>query len=184
MAFAVKIYEDRMQKSIDHLAHEFALLQAGRATSGLVDGIKVDAGYGVMPMNQVANIVIMDISTIKVEPWDKSIIAAIEKSIYDANTGITPQGMGDHVLVKVPPLTQERRQQIVKQVHGYGEDAKVALRQSRQDARDDIRKLADAKEISEDMQHNYEEDVDALIKKMNLKVEELVKAKEKEVMGG
>lgn len=135
-------------------------------------------------MNQVANIVVMDNSTIKIEPWDKSIVAAIERAIYDANTGLTPQGMGDYVIINIPALTSERRQQIVKQVHGYGEDAKVSVRQVRQDARDDVRKLADADEISEDQQRGYESDIDELTKKMNTRIEDAVKEKEGSVMNG
>jgi ribosome recycling factor len=184
MTFVLQAYEDRMQKALAYLGDEFAKLQAGRATPGLVDNIRVDPGYGVMPMNQVANIVVMDNSTIKIEPWDKTIMAAIEKAIYDANTGLTPQGMGDYVMIKIPALTQERRQQIVKQVHSYGEDAKVSVRQVRQDARDDVRTLADADEISEDQQHAYEADIDALTKTMNTHIEDAVKQKENTVMGG
>lgn len=85
------IYKEKMLKTIEHIRNEFSTLQVGRATSGLVDSIKVDAGYGAMAMNQVANIVIMDNATLKVEPWDKTITAAIEKSIYDADTGLVPQ---------------------------------------------------------------------------------------------
>lgn len=86
MSFVLNTYEDRMKKSLTYLSDEFASLQVGRATPGLVDNLRVDAGYGVMSMNQVANIVVMDNTTIKIEPWDKSIVAAIEKAIYDADT--------------------------------------------------------------------------------------------------
>lgn len=147
-----------------------------------MDGIKVDAGYGVMPMNQVANVVVMDTATIKIEPWDKTIVAAIEKAIYDADTGLTPQGMGDYVIINIPSLTAERRQQIVKQVHGFGEDAKVSVRKVRQDARDDVRKLADAEEISEDEQRNCESDIDELTKKINTRIDDAVKEKEHSIM--
>lgn len=183
MTFVLQTYEDRMQKALGYLADEFAKLQVGRATPGLVDNIRVDAGYGVMPMNQLANIVVMDNSTIKIEPWDKTIVAAIEKAIYDANTGLTPQGMGDYVMINVPALTQERRHQIVKQVHNYGEDAKISVRQVRQDARDDVRKLVDADEISEDQQHDHEADIDVLTKKMNTRIEDAVKEKENTLIG-
>ncbi len=180
MTFVLKTYEDRMQKALSYLGEEFGKLQAGRATPGLVDGIKVDAGYGVMPMNQVANIVVMDNSTIKIEPWDKTLVAAIEKAIYDAHTGLTPQGMGDYIIINIPALTTERRQQIIKQVHGFGEDAKVSVRKVRQDARDDVRKLEDADEISEDEKKGYESDIDDLTKKMNTRIDDAVKEKEEQ----
>jgi ribosome recycling factor len=135
-----------------------------------------------MPVNQVANVVILDNHTLKIEPWDKTIVAMIEKAIYDAETGLAPQGMGDYLLVKVPALTTERRQQIAKQLSSYGEDTKISLRQVRQDARDNIRSLADDDEISEDQQHIYEEQIDTMIKMYNEKVDTLIKAKEDDIM--
>ncbi len=145
-----------MQKALSYLGEEFGKLQAGRATPGLVDGIKVDAGYGVMPMNQLANIVVMDNSTIKIEPWDKSLVSKIEKAIYDADTGLTPQGMGDYIIINI-------------------------VRKVRQDARDDVRKLEDADEISEDEKKGYESDIDDLTKKMNTRIDDAVKEKEEQI---
>jgi len=122
----------------------------GRATSSLVDNISVAASYGVMKMNQIANIVVMDAQTLKIEPWDKSMSPAIEKAIYDANNGLTPQNDGDYVMIKIPMLTKERRQEVAKQVSKMGEDTKIALRKIRQDANKDIGKLHEAKELSDD----------------------------------
>lgn len=130
-----------MQKALDRLFGEFAGLQVGRATKGLVDAIPVEASYGTMPIGQLANITLPDSQTIRIEPWDKHVMGAMEKAIYNAGTGLVPQNNGDYILVKIPPLTRERRQEIVKYVHKLAEDAKARIRKVRQDERDTVKML-------------------------------------------
>lgn len=173
-----------MQKALDWLTGEFAGLQVGRATKGLVDNISVEASYGAMPVGQLANITLPDAQTIRIEPWDKSVMAAMEKGIYDAGTGLTPQNNGDYLLVKIPPLTGERRKEIVKQVSALGEDAKSRMRKVRQDLRDGVKKEFEAKEVSEDERKQYEQEVEDLTKDFTGQVDQAVKTKESEILNG
>ena len=157
-------------------------LQVGRASAGLVENITVEASYGPMKIPQIAHVTLMDGQTIKIEPWDKNEVKHVEKAIYDANVGLTPQNDGGYILVKVPALTQERRLEITKQVKAMGEDIKGRIRVTRQDAMKDNKTVFDNKEIGEDEKNRNEKEIDALTKSMNEKVDELVKNKSEEVM--
>jgi ribosome recycling factor len=139
-----------MQKIIDYFSQELMGIQVGRATKGLVEHIKIDAGYGFMPIGQLANITLPDSQSIKVEPWDKSSLSPIEKGIYDANTGLTPQNQGGYIMIKVPALTTERRDQLKKQISKMAEDCKARLRMLRQDELKNTKKEFEEKLISED----------------------------------
>lgn len=175
-------YKQRMHKALDHLLHELSGFHVGRATSSLVDSITVSVSYGTMKLNQLANVVVMDSQTLKIEAWDKWVISSIEKAIYDSGTGLTPKNEWDYILVKVPPLTQERRQELTKLVSKLGEETKVSFRNIRHDALKDLKQDLDAKLISEDQKKWGEHAVDALIKDMSLQVEEIVKKKTEEIM--
>lgn len=181
--FDINTAKASMTKALEHMEQEFSWMQVWRATSGLVDHIVVDAGYGKMPINQVANVVVMDTTTIKIEPWDKTIVKNVEKAIYDSDTGLVPQWMWDHLLVKIPPLTQERRKEISKQVSAFGEDIKVRIRWIRHDAMKVVKRLADEKELSEDEQKSHDKNIDELTKEMTGKVEQHVKNKQSDVLG-
>ena len=157
-------------------------MQVGRASAGLVENITVEASYGPMKIPQIAHVTLMDGQTIKIEPWDKNEVKHVEKAIYDANVGLTPQNDGGYILVKVPALTQERRLEITKQVKAMGEDIKGRIRVTRQDAMKDNKTVFDNKEIGEDEKNRNEKEIDALTKSMNEKVDELVKNKSEEVM--
>lgn len=174
--------EHNMQKIVDYLSTELMWIQVGRATKGLVEHIKVDSGYGFMPIGQLANITLPDQQTIRIEPWDKSSLSRIETAIYDANTGLAPQNMGDYIMVKVPALTSERRDQYKKQVSAMGEDCKARLRQARQDELKSIKKEFEEKLISEDDKKFAEKQVDETTKTFTEKIDTMVKAKQEDIM--
>lgn len=173
-----------MNKVIKHLENELISLQIGRASTGLVDNIDIYIpAYDMkQKLSQLANVVVMDAQTIKIEPWDKSTISSIEKGIYDSNIGLTPQNMWDYVMIKVPALTQERRQNLIKLVAQYGEDNKIALRNIRHDILKDIKKQFDEKLISEDQKKLFEKECDEITKQYTTKIDQLVKIKSEEIM--
>lgn len=175
-------YRQLMDKSIEHLRHELWWIHVGRATSSLVDNISVTVSYGSMKINQLANVVVMDAQTLKVEPWDKSVSSAIQTAIYDAGTGLSPTNEGDYVLIKVPPLTKERREQLSKQVSKLWEESKISVRNARHEAQKDVKKMFDEKEISEDQKKWYENKIDELTKEMTAKIDTIVKNKTEDVM--
>ncbi len=175
-------YKDQMQKATSYLEHEFQSLQIGRASTGLVENITVQASYGDMKIPQVANVTILDAQTLKIEPWDKKESKNIEKAIYDAEIGLAPQNEGDYVMIKIPPLTQDRRTEIARKIKIMWEDTKAQLRQIRQDGMKTTKKLLDDKEISEDQNKINENNIDNLVKDFNTQVDNLVKIKSEEIM--
>ena len=135
--------KDRMQKALEHLEHELAHLRAGRATPALLDGIIVDY-YGVnSPLSQVSNINTPDPKTILIQPWEKNMLGTIEKAIMAANIGLTPVNNGEVIRINIPPLTEERRHQLVKQVRNEGENAKISVRLARKWANDELKEDAE-----------------------------------------
>ena len=175
-------YKDRLQKAVDYMNKEFAGMQVGRATKWLVENINAKAAYGDMAIGQLANITLPDAQSIKIEPWDKSVLAAIEKGIYDANSGLTPRNEGSYIMISIPPLTSERRQDIVKSIKTSGEDVKARMRQIRQDEQKKIKAALDAGEISEDEKKGNDNKVTDIIKEYNAKIDLLVKNKSDEIM--
>jgi len=173
--------KDRMDKALDHLEHELARLRAGRATPVLLDGITIDY-YGVnSPLAQVSNINTPDPKTILIQPWEKNIIGSIEKAILAANIGLTPINNGEVIRINIPPLTEERRHQLVKQVRNEGETAKISIRNARKWANDEFKRmLKDG--LPEDLEKNATETVQELTGTYTAKVDKIMAAKEKEVM--
>ena len=171
-----------MQKIIDFLSQELISIQSWRSSKWLVDTIKVDSGYGFMPIGQLANITLPDSQSIRIEPWDKTALSKIETAIYQANTGLVPSNQGDYLLVKLPPLTQESRMQLSKQVGKLGEDTKARLRQTRQDELKSIKRWFEAKEIAEDEKNRSEKKVDEATKKFTEIIDDVVKAKQDDIM--
>lgn len=171
-------------KTITHLESIFMRLQLGRASSGLVSEIHVHVTSRGMDQNmsQIANISTMDPQTLKIEPWDKKVLADIEKAIYDAHIGLTPQNQWDYILVKVPQLTEERRKELSKVVTKDGEDAKITIRNHRHDARKTLDLQLKAEEISKDEKTGKENEIDEITKKYNDEIERMVTAKSDEVM--
>ena len=174
------------QKKIDgHLAYlnqEFGSLQLWRATPGLLDNVTVMASYGMMKLNQLWHVSVLDSQTLKVEAWDKSEMKNIEKAIYDANLWLSPQNEWSYLIVRIPALTQERRQEMVKYVKNLGEETKAHIRSTRQDAMKENKKLLENKAISENEHSNNELDIDAMTKKATTSIEELVDSKSADVM--
>lgn len=175
-------FKQQMEKAVAYLESEFKSLQVGRATPALIENIDVEASYGMMKINQVGHITTMDNVTLKVECRDKNELKHVEKAIYDANIWLTPKNEWSYIMIKIPALTLERREQITKQIKAMGEDAKGNIRATRQDAMKKNDAMEKAKEISEDDQKRNEKEIDALTKSMNEKIDTLVKMKSEEVM--
>lgn len=175
-------HRQQMDKAVQYLLWELKALQVGRASAGLVENITVEASYGPMKVPQIAHVTIMDAQTIKIEPRDKNELKHVEKAIYDANTWLAPQNEGSYIIVKIPPLTQDRRTEITKQVKAMGEEVKGRIRMARQETMKENKAVFDAKEIGEDESKRNEKEIDALVKDMNEKVDELVKNKSDEIM--
>ena len=170
--------EEKMNKSIDSLKDRLTNIRAGRANPAMLDSVKVNY-YGTdTPLNQIANVSVPEARRLQVKPYDKSALADIEKAIYEANLGLTPNNTGEVIFIAIPELTEDRRRELVKQAKAMGEEAKIALRNIRQDANNDIKKL----ELNEDEEKWGENEVQELINKYNKQVEDVAAEKEKELM--
>lgn len=175
------VIEALMSDSIDHLKKELMKISTGKANPNMVNGLLVSY-YGTdTPMNQVANVTIADSRTLTIQPWEKSMIQPIEKAIFEANLGVTPQNDGELVRLSIPPLTEDRRKQLVKQAHGQGEDAKVSIRNARRDLMSEIKKAV-KDGYPEDAGKRKEDEADKLTKNYINKVDELIKSKESDIL--
>ncbi|BBH20840.1 ribosome-recycling factor [Paenibacillus baekrokdamisoli] len=173
--------EDRMDKAIGALKRDLATLRAGRATPTLLDRVQVEY-YGAMtPISQLANVNTPDSRTLLIQPWDKTSLGAIEKAILKSDLGLTPSNDGSTIRLGIPMLTEERRTDLVKMTKKFGEEAKVAIRNIRRDANDDIKKL-EKTDISEDESRRHQEDVQKATDKFIAEVEKVLASKEKEIM--
>ena len=170
--------EEKMQSTISSLEMKFTNVRAGRANPSMLDGITIDY-YGVQtPLKQLANISIPEARQLMIKPFDRSILNTIEKAIFEANIGITPNNNGECIFLVIPPLTEERRKELVKQVKNMAEEAKIALRNIRQDANTSIKNL----KLPEDVEKEGNEDVQELINKYNKIIDEKLKEKEQDLM--
>ena len=178
----LKTYRDRMDKSVAALKEDYAGLRTGRANSGLLDPVQVEAYGSTSPLNAVAAISVPEPRMISVSVWDKSMVVAVEKAIRASGLGLNPIVDGQTLRIPVPPLTEERRKDLVKLAGKYAEQQKIAVRNVRRDANDDLKKAEKATEISQDEQKKMEaevqKDTDAAIKR----IDEALKAKEVEIM--
>ena len=173
--------KDRMQKALEHLEHELARLRAGRSNPALLDGITVDY-YGVnSPLAQVSNINTPDPKTILIQPWEKTMLGTIEKAIMAANIGLTPVNNGEVIRINIPPLTEERRHQLVKQVRNEGETAKISVRNARKWGNDELKQLL-KDGLPEDIEKVAVENVQEMTNDYNAKVDKVMAIKEKEIM--
>lgn len=172
---------DHMQKAINHLEAELVKIRAGKANPQMIDGIVVDYYGNPTPISQVGNISVLDARTLSIQPWEKNMLQPIEKAIMAANIGITPQNDGNTIRLFLPPLTEERRKELVKKCHGEGEHCKVAIRNIRRDAIEHIKKLQ-KNGLSEDVAKNAETDVQNSTDKFIAAVDKHLAAKEKEMM--
>lgn len=173
--------EDRMEKAMAALERDFQKLRTGRATTALVDGIKADYYGTPTPISQMASVAVPDSRTITIQPWDKGGISVVEKAILKSDLGLTPVNDGRIIRINIPPLTEERRKELVK-VAKYTEDAKVAVRNVRRDANDSLKKLEKEKTITEDEQKKAEAEVQKLTDKFVADADKRSQAKEKEIM--
>ena len=173
--------EDQMKKAIDHLEVELVKIRAGKANPQMVDGITVDYYGSPMPLNQVSNVSVMDARTLSIQPWEKNMLQPIEKAIIAANIGIHPQNDGNIIRLFLPPLTEERRKDLVKKCHGEGEHSKVAIRNIRRDAIEHIKRLQ-KNGLSEDATKDAEANVQGLTDKFIGTVDKHLSLKEKEIM--
>ena len=176
--FILDAAKESMDHAVAHLQKEFVKIRAGKANPAMLSGVMVDYYGSQTPLNQVSNINTPDARTISVQPWEKNLLSEIETAIMNANLGFNPMNNGDLIIINVPPLTEERRKQLVKQAKSEAEDAKVSVRNARQDANKEIRDL----DISEDMKKNAEVDVQELTDSYIKKIEGLLDAKEAEIM--
>lgn len=168
-----------LSDSIDHLKQVYGGIHAGRASAALVDDIHVESYGSTMPIKNVATVSCPDARTLRVEPWDKAMVGAIEKAIIASDIGIMPQNMGLHILLSVPPMTEDRRKKLVKIVYEEAENAKIAIRNARHDA---MKKIRGDGDLSEDEKKKQEKDVQELVDGKNKEVDELCKKKEADIM--
>ena len=170
--------ETRMEESIESLDKRFLNVRAGRANASMLDGFMVEYYGAPTPLKQLANISVPEARQLSVKPFDKSILGSIEKAIFEANIGLTPNNNGEVIFLVIPALTEDRRKELVKQVKTIAEEGKIALRNIRQDANNDIKKL----KLPEDVEKSGNEEVQELINKYNKIIEEKLKVKEDELM--
>ncbi|MEN9598931.1 MAG: hypothetical protein RL596_1242 [Bacteroidota bacterium] len=173
--------KETMQKGIAHLEVELVKIRAGKASPSMLDGINVDYYGSPTPINQVANVAVLDARTISIQPWEKNMLAAIERSIMAANIGITPQNDGSQIRLFMPPLTEERRKELFKKASGEGEQSKIAIRNIRRDAIEQIKKLQ-KDGLSEDEAKDAETTIQEITDKFIVLVDKHLAAKEKEMM--
>lgn len=177
-----KTSETKMVHAIDALEHHFNTLRTGRASTALLDDVRVDAYGQQMTIAQVATIGTPDARTISVTPWDKSQLSAIEKAIQAANLGLNPQNDGKMLRLFIPPLTEERRKELVKKAHHMAEEGRVAIRNVRKHAKETIDKMKKDKKLTDDLAHDATEQLQKITDKWIAKVDEHLKKKEKEIM--
>ena len=178
----MKVYEEKMEKSYEVLLDEFGSIRAGRANPHVLDKLKVDYYGSPTPLQQVANISVPEPRMILIQPWEKSLIKNIEKTILTSDLGINPTNDGSVIRLVFPELTEERRKELSKDVKKKGEAVKVAVRNIRRDANDALKKLEKAGDISEDDRDENEEKVQKMTDKMVEKIDKAVEAKIKEIM--
>ena len=172
------IAEEEMEKAISTMQDRLSNIRAGRANPSMLDSVKVEYYGALTPLNQLANISVPEARKLQVKPFDKSCLSDIEKGIYEANLGLTPNNTGDVIFITIPELTEERRKDLVKQAKGIAEDGKIALRKIRQESNDDIKII----ELNEDEEKRSLDEIQDLINKYNKKVDEVLDEKEKELM--
>ena len=176
--FIVDSTKESMHKALSHLEKKLMNIRAGKASPSMVGSVLVDYYGNPTPLSQVANVSTPDGMTIAIQPWEKAMIPEIEKGIHSANIGFNPMNNGESVIINVPPLTEERRMELAKQAKAEAEDAKIGVRNDRKNANNDIKNL----DISEDMQKNLEIDIQKLTDAHIVKIEDILSAKEKEIM--
>jgi ribosome recycling factor len=178
----LKNTEETMASAIEHLQNDLSGIRTGKANPALLDSIRVDYFGQQVPLKQVASIAVPDPRLITIQPWDKTVVPEIEKAILGSELGLNPQNDGTIIRLPIPQLTEERRKDLVKAVKRLGEDAKVSLRNIRRNVNDDIKKLEKSHDIGEDEMHSNQEEIQKLTDSYVKQVEEVISAKEKDVL--
>ena len=178
LTFILETTEEAMDKALEHLDKSFINIRAGKANPIMLSSVKVDYYGAQTPLSQVANVNTPDAQTLSVQPWEKTLIPEIEKAIMVANLGFNPMNNGESIIISIPPLTEERRRELVKQAKAEAEHAKVGIRNARKDANTELKKM----ELSEDELKNAEVDVQSLTDKYISTIDEKYVVKEKEIM--
>ena len=174
--------QTRMAKSVEALRHDLTKVRTGRASTALVDHLKVNYYGSDMPLTQVASVAVSDARSLTITPWEKQMVSAVEKAILASDLGLTPNTAGTVIRINLPALTEERRRELTKLVHSEGESAKVAIRNIRRDANQQVKDLLKDKAISEDDERRVEGEIQKLTDDAIKDVDEVVKAKEQELM--
>lgn len=178
----LKETEEKMKKSVEVVRQEFSKIRTGKATTALLDGIKAEYYGSLVPLNQMANISVSDVHTLVVQPWDKSALQAIEKSILQSELGLNPINDGNILRIPIPPLTEERRKDLVKLCKKFAEDGRIAVRNVRREAIEHLKKMEKDEHLSEDDRKLAEKEVQKLTDKYIEHINELLEHKEKEIM--
>lgn len=179
--FCIDVAKEKMDNAIKHLEDELMRIRAGKATPNMLDGIQVDYYGAITPLSQVSNIGTPDAKTVVIQPWDKSMLEPIERAILYANIGLTPMNNGELIRLNIPPLTEERRRDLVKQVKSFGENTKVSVRTARHEANDELKKLQ-KEGLSEDLEKKKVDEVQKITDEYIAKIDEVVAVKEKDIM--
>ena len=174
--------QEQMTKSIEALKRDFSTLRTGKVNTNIVDNIKVDYYGTPTPLNQVGSVIVTDATTISITPWEKNMLATIEKAIQEANIGVNPNNDGDFIKLFFPPMTSEQRQEIVKQAKQMAEKAKIAVRNIRKDGNDKIKKLEKAKEISEDESKRAHDEIQKITDKNVADIDSILSTKEADIL--
>ena len=177
-----KSADQKMHRSIETLKADLAKIRTGRAHTGLLDHIHVDYYGTSMPLSQVANVTLADPRTIGVQPWEKKMIPVVEKAIRDSDLGLNPATSGELIRVPMPPLTEERRKELIKVVHKEAEAAKIAVRNVRRDANEQLKKLSKDKQCSEDEERRAHDDLQKLTDRVIAEIDQLLQVKEADLM--
>ena len=177
-----KTADQKMHRSIETLKADLAKIRTGRAHTGLLDHIHVDYYGTSMPLSQVANVTLADPRTIGVQPWEKKMIPVVEKAIREADLGLNPATSGDMIRVPMPPLTEERRKELIKVVHKEAEGAKIAVRNVRREANEQLKKLSKDKQCSEDEERRAHDDLQKLTDRFIAEIDQLLQTKETDLM--
>lgn len=172
----------KMEKALEHFEYQLSEVKAGKASPNVLNSVMVESYGAMMPVNQVASISVPDARTIMIQPWDKKAIAAIEKAIVNSNLGMTPSNNGETIRLNIPPLTEERRKTLVKQIKADAETARVQMRGIRRDAIDAVKKAIKADGLPEDVAKDGEDEAQKMLERYSKKIDDLLTAKEKEIM--
>lgn len=172
----------KMDKALEHFESELLNIKAGKASTGVLNGVMVESYGALMPINQIASVSVPDARTIMIQPWDKKMLAPIEKAIINSNLGMTPSNNGEVIRLNVPPLTEERRKALVKQIKVEAETARVSLRNVRREAIEAIKKAIKADGLPEDVAKDGEEEAQKSLDNYSKQIDEMLAVKEKEIM--